>query len=174
MGTPKGLLDYHGRPWIVAQLAALPPARVVVVLGHDAAAYREVLEGAEVTIAVNPAPERGAFSSLQVGLEAAGKGAAFVLPLDVPAPNASVWERLEATASSALPVWEQKGGHPVRVSEELARRLCRLDPSDPAARLDTQLRMDGALRVPVEDVRVTMNLNTPEAWRRFVENQDPE
>ena len=99
MGEPKGLVLFEGRPWIETQLESLGPRRVVVVLGHDRERYLEAVPGlarpaGPLQVVVNPDPERGPFSSLQVGLSAVARsseGAAFVLPLDVPAASAATW-----------------------------------------------------------------------------------
>ena len=88
-GMPKGLIEVGGRPWVECQIEALRRAgisKIIVVLGHHQEAYEPVLRGRGVTIAVNPDPERGPFSSLQSGLGSldAGAVAAWVLPVDVP------------------------------------------------------------------------------------------
>src|SRR5437879_4674848 len=97
-GEPKGLMEIDGRPWIEHQLEAFAAigARAIVVLGYDADAYRAALDRCSfaveiaVEIAINAAPERGPFSSLQEGARRA-RGAAFVLPIDVPCPERTVW-----------------------------------------------------------------------------------
>lgn len=81
MGTPKGLLDYHGHPWLAEQLKRFKAAfglRAVIVLGFHHEQYFEQMPwlreaeknpvnqfGLEISVAINPAPEHGQFSSLQ-------------------------------------------------------------------------------------------------------------
>ncbi|MBI4765048.1 MAG: NTP transferase domain-containing protein [Deltaproteobacteria bacterium] len=81
MGSPKGLLDYQGQPWLIEQLRRFKAAsgkRAVVVLGfHQEQYFAKIpwLEkavnqpiaqlGLEMLVAVNPMPEQGQFSSLQ-------------------------------------------------------------------------------------------------------------
>jgi molybdenum cofactor cytidylyltransferase len=178
MGEPKGLVLFAGRPWIEAQLAALDGRRVTVVLGHDGARYLEVIPdlAKRAEVVVNPDPDRGPFSSLQVGL-AAVRGSApapvFVLPVDVPAASAGVWRALEEALDpgldAAIPVFEGRGGHPVLLASPFIGRLCSRDPASPEARLDVELRLAKARRVPTDDPRVRMNLNAPEDWGKLVE-----
>ncbi len=81
MGTPKGLLDYHGHPWLIEQLERFKAAsgkRLIIVLGFHQAPYLEQIPwlvkavteplqqlGLEISVVINPAPEHGQFSSLQ-------------------------------------------------------------------------------------------------------------
>jgi CTP:molybdopterin cytidylyltransferase MocA len=81
MGTPKGLLDYQGHPWLVEQLMRFKVAsvmRVIIVLGFHQSPYfkqipwleegvnKSVLNlGLEISVVINPIPEQGQFSSLQ-------------------------------------------------------------------------------------------------------------
>ena len=85
MGTPKGLLNYHGHPWLIEQLRRFKAAsgkRVIIVLGFHQAPYFEQIPwmvkavtepvqelGLEISATTNPAPEHGQFSSLQCAID---------------------------------------------------------------------------------------------------------
>ncbi|HEY8091608.1 MAG TPA: NTP transferase domain-containing protein [Polyangiaceae bacterium] len=173
LGEPKGLVVVEGRTWIDRQLEALGGRRAVLVLGHDRDRYLPVILalGRPVDLVTNPDPDRGPFSSLQEGLAAVDAGsAAFVLPVDVPAPGKAVWEALEASlgaAEAAVPVHEGKGGHPVLLGPALVARLLTRPAS---SRLDEELRaLPLVARVPVDDPRVGLNLNTASDWGRVRE-----
>jgi CTP:molybdopterin cytidylyltransferase MocA len=80
MGTPKGLLDYHGHPWLIEQLKRFKAAsgkRAIIVLGFHQTPYFEQIPwlekavkqpeeqlGLEISTLINPIPEYGQFSSL--------------------------------------------------------------------------------------------------------------
>jgi molybdenum cofactor cytidylyltransferase len=179
LGTPKGLVAVGGRPWIEHQLDALEEAgvrEVVVVLGADRGLYLSALPGLRqrASVAINEAPDRGPFSSLQVGLASVDAGCAvFVLPVDVPAAAPEVWRELagalerRVAADAAVPSsGEGQGGHPVLLSSRLVARLRSL-PS--TSRLDHLLRGDDVdvSRVVTSDIRVGMNLNEPRDWARL-------
>ena len=201
MGSPKGLLSIEGAPWIVHQLRRfreIGGRHVFVVLGHWEAEYRRAIEmeGAqsgdlEIEFVKNPAPDRGAFSSVQLGIEAVlrhaltfsgpvpalnRESALALLPLDVPVPHASVWTKLSVAfkaeaVSAVLPELNQKGGHPVLLSREFARRLLDYPLEREDARLDHQLRALSPveiLRIPVKDPEVLLNLNQPAQWREYL------
>lgn len=180
MGRPKGLLEVNGRPLILEQIEQFRAAggkEIVFVLGFHADEYRAVLGTTkDVTIVVNEHPERGQFSSLLVGCSALlvnGRGMArhaptFVLPVDVPAPGKDVWEKLAAAMKKevdvCIPMYGDRGGHPVLLSARFVEKLLTIAPDHPDARLDIQIhRLDQGriARIPVDDRRVAMNVNTP-------------
>jgi molybdenum cofactor cytidylyltransferase len=173
MGEPKGLVLVHGRPWIDLQLDTIEGAgsSAVVVLGFDRERYEAARTGlaGRARVVHNPDPDRGPFSSLQCGLAALPPGeSAYVLPVDVPAPEVGVWARLSEALGpaidAAVPTYEGRGGHPVLLSPRLVARLLGLPP---ASRLDLELAASTVARVPVGDARVRMNLNVPEDWGKL-------
>jgi molybdopterin-guanine dinucleotide biosynthesis protein A len=151
MGMPKGLVEIDGEPWILHQLRAVPPP-VIVVVG------RERYEGLVVDPVVNEDPDRGPFSSVRTGALHTTAASAFILPLDVPSPDPRVYRALEQAGPCAVPVFEGRGGHPVLVPLEPIRQARDDD------RLDHLLARLHPRRVPVDDRRVRMNLNTPADW----------
>jgi len=177
-GMPKGLIDVDGRPWLEHQLDALRRnglRNIVVVLGHHAERYLPILEQRSVRHATNPAPDRGPFSSLQVGLAALNPGSsAWVLPLDVPCPSREVWMALQQkfaddSSEVVLPTYGGRGGHPVLLSSSMVQALAALPVDHPDSRLDRQihaLSADRVGRVEVKDPRVLDNLNTAEDFAR--------
>lgn len=111
-GKVRASLD--GRPLLAHVVAAVREAgigRVVVVLGRDAGAVLGAVREAEpaalerVVVAVNPAPERGLATSLQLGFGAASAtpipAAIFVLLGDQPRVRAGVLRELFRAAGAA-------------------------------------------------------------------------
>lgn len=180
LGFPKGLVRVEGMPWLERQLrsyAACGGDRACVVLGHDLDVYRASLPwldaarraairrfGLELRAAVNPEPDRGMRSSLDLGLaELAAEGSVFVLPVDCPAPS-ELWARLErAEGDAVVPTHGGRGGHPVRLGESVRAALRRSD-----APLNEVLRSCAVRRLEVDDPSVVTNLNGREQWERWL------
>ena len=81
-GGGKLLAPLAGRPvlqHVLDALAAAGVGEVVVVLGQDAAAIEDAIAWRTERRVINPDPERGLSSSVRVGFEAVGEGAASVL-----------------------------------------------------------------------------------------------
>ena len=81
-GGGKLLAPLAGRPvlqHVLDALAAAGVGEVVVVLGGDAAAIEDAVAWRTERRVINPDPERGLSSSVRVGFEAVGEGAASVL-----------------------------------------------------------------------------------------------
>lgn len=195
MGVAKGLLSYNGRPWLLEQLDRFADAggrQVVIVLGyrsdeycHSIAWLQDACEqpmeyhGLKVSVCINPTPELGPFSSLQSGARTASEletvDGAFILPIDVPCPGTKVWMALaeshtEQTAV-CMPRFGERGGHPVLLSAAFLTQIMAESPESADARLDRQIKkLDTELieRVVVDDVRISLNLNTPERWQEYV------
>lgn len=195
MGVAKGLLPYNGRSWLLEQLdrfAAAGGRQAVVVLGYRSDEYCQVIpmlqdacdqpveyHGLKVSACLNPTPELGPFSSIQSGartvLELETVDGAFILPIDVPCPEAKVWTALaeahtEQTAV-CIPRCGGRGGHPVLLSTAFLTQIMAESPQSADARLDRQinnLEIELIERVVVEDNNISLNLNTPERWQEYV------
>lgn len=165
------------RSWLDRQVDALRAAgigRIVLVLGHRPRRVLACLHR-RVVLVRNPQPARGPFVSLQCGLRAAGADA-LIVPLDAPLPPAvELRHMLQARhdADALVPFGaDELGGHPVLLSQHFVQRLARLDPTDAASRLDTQLRTLAPerrrwLKLKVRSTR--LNLNTEQAWRAYLQ-----
>jgi CTP:molybdopterin cytidylyltransferase MocA len=198
MGTPKGLVDYQGQPWLLEQLSRFEAAsgkEAVIVLGFHQEQYFEripwlrgardeasVQSGLAVSVVVNKTPEFGQFSSLQRAIPfilEKGWSGAFVLPVDVPGPQREVYSRLGAGFNNELdvviPQYRSKGGHPVLLSRRFLGRLISLPVADNEARLDKQIRAlspEQVAKVRVRDPQVCLNINTLEEFRAFADRRD--
>ncbi|MCK4896493.1 MAG: nucleotidyltransferase family protein [Candidatus Heimdallarchaeota archaeon] len=182
MGEPKGLLNYRGRPFLVHQIERLLEiglSEIIVVLGKDYKLYHEkVPEFNGVEFTVNPATERGQFSSIQCGMQKIKSSTAsgvFIFPIDVPCSDEEVWVELANALSSSniavtIPEFQGKKGHPVLISREFMQHLisCGFD-----TRLDfeiyKQIDLKKAKIISVNDKNITRNLNTPEDWKEYEE-----
>lgn len=181
MGRPKALLTFpDGATLLERQCALLLEggcSQVIVVVGAHAS---EIMKGhlaLPARWAVNQAWERGQFSSLQVGLEAAMQSdveGVLVLPVDALTETPAVPEALITVAGhnphldAIVPDLEGRGGHPVYLSRRAASRLLAIPAEGESSRLDLQLAQLGqVLRLPVTDSGIIENVNTIEEWERF-------
>ena len=165
--------------------------RVCIVLGFKNEEYLEVFpflneaknfwyehQGLKISVAINPMPQFGQFSSIQSGLKAhklsENYDGVFVLPVDVPCPEKDVWKSLGSSIKPnidvCVPTFEEKGGHPVYLSSSFIQKLVELPVEAKDARLDMQiheLSKDRVARVEVTDQKVGLNLDTPEQFKAF-------
>lgn len=179
----------------VKALADAGARAVTVVLGHALEDHERSIPfvatraggpfregGAEVHVIVNPDPDRGPFSSLVLAVLRArsvdpGAPGFAVLPVDVPCPEATTWDALRTAFAEradavhvVTPDLAGRGGHPVLVDRAFADGLVVRSTSSVPQRLDHAIADAGEsarLRVPVRDVRVVANLNTPDDFARW-------
>lgn len=180
MGRDKALLPWppgsQSDTLLSAAIQALRPIAqsVIIVAGKNEETVAPVAEAHGAMIVRNPAPERGQFSSLQVGLQAAldhGCRAAMITPVDCPPLRASSLEALGAAFEQALArgVWavapENHGrrGHPLFASRELVEAFLNA-PVTSNAREVKRAHADKFEYVTVPDTLLTADLNTPEEY----------
>jgi molybdenum cofactor cytidylyltransferase len=173
-GPSKPLALFRGRPMLAHALDAAAAARtdpVIVVTGHAQEAVRRVCEAAfgPVRLVENPDYASGLASSLKAGFAALPHDAAgaVILLADMPLVSADVIDRLVAAfeddpqASAVIPVNEGRRGNPVLLSARLADAIMQLEGDRGAGQI---LRnRDDICEVPVADVAVLADVDTPEA-----------
>ena len=185
MGSPKGLLDFNNRPWILEQISrfkSLKVPKVYIGLGYDNDLYFKniewfkkanndfcVFDGVEVRVVVNPFPERGSFSTLQAVLkEVENTKDVLVLPIDVPILNTKELQELIAIESLVtIPKANGKNGHPVKLASLFWNELLALDINSNEARLDYQIKCiepSNITYLKVLDPAICQNLNNREDW----------
>jgi CTP:molybdopterin cytidylyltransferase MocA len=153
---------------------------VIVVAGKNEPAITPVVYAHGAFLAVNRQPERGQFSSLQVGLQEVinhGRDAAFVALIDRPPVQPRTLQQLrEAFLDSASDVWvvvpelqqgkEMVHGHPILIGKEMMDAF-RHAPVTATAR-DVEHQFQKHIRyVPVDDPLLAMNVDTPEDYARL-------
>lgn len=164
MGRPKPLLQLDGETFLdrLIQRFSGICGPVIVVLGYHAGEVRAgIARRAEAQIVVNPAPEEGMLSSLQCGLRAVPDDVRSVLftPADLPCIARQTIKRLASIdAPLAIPTFQQRKGHPVRVSREIAGELETL-PLD--ARASDVIHRHRAHLVEVDDPGILRDVDTP-------------
>ncbi len=182
MGSDKALL-----PWppgaigtrdtfLSSTIGLLSPFTdmVIVVVGSNEPNLAPVVYAAGGFVVRNPAPERGQFSSLQVGLHEVlnrGRDAAMITLVDRPPVEAATLEVLLAAFDAAVsqgkwavvPEYGGKHGHPILAGRELMEAFLKAPASATAREIEHQ-NQEHIQYVPVNDPRVAINVNTPEDY----------
>lgn len=180
MGSDKALL-----PWpsgsqtgtlLSAAIMALRPLaeRVIVVAGQNQEKLAPIADEFKAVLVRNPAPERGQFSSMQVGLRAAmdtACDAAMITPVDCPPLSAASLEALATAFEEARTrgVWavapENKGrrGHPLLAGRELIEAFLAAPPTSNAREVKRK-HAEKFESVRVTDALLSADLNTPEEY----------
>lgn len=170
-GGIKLVADVAGEPLLQRTLRCLLDAglaRVIVVVSADRApilrAAVPLLDEPRVRVVVNPEPERGMFSSIQVGLAAVdADGPVVVLPADMPFVRAETVSALLAAyehgqAAVSVASYDGKRGHPIVLPAEVRVRLVAQSPS--TSLKDALLAMGVSWQdVPVDDPGVLRDVD---------------
>jgi len=157
---------------------------VLVVAGKNAAALETVADAHGAFLVNHPDPDRGQFSSIQVGLREVlnrGRDAAILSPVDHPPALPGTIQALRAAFLSSAPdIWavvpelprdgERVHGHPILVGRELMEQFLRA-PADAIARDIEHQHQEHILYLPVTDVRVAANIDTPEQYERLLRSE---
>ena len=157
-----------------------PCELVLVVAGANAANLRPTVYGCGADLVVNPAPDRGQFSSLQVGLQAVlsrGRDTAMVTLVDRPPLQPTTLVAL-VTAFRArahgtwavVPEYQGSHGHPILIGREMIEALLRAPVSSNAREVEHAHQQRISYLVTA-DPMVTTNIDTPEAYASIQSHQ---
>jgi molybdenum cofactor cytidylyltransferase len=185
MGRDKALLPWPpagpstspgSETLLSAAIAALKPfsVSVVVVAGTNAANIAHIVSANGATMVQNPAPERGQFSSLQVGLRqvlALGCDAATITLVDCPPLCGTSMQKLSSAFDRALsegkwgvaPENGGKHGHPLLANRVLIDAFLAA-PVTSNARVVKRANSEKIQAVPVPDSLASVDVNTPEEY----------
>jgi molybdenum cofactor cytidylyltransferase len=184
MGADKALLEFPGASsgggtnFLSAQIASLKPhcEIVLVVAGRNAATLKADVFRQAADLVVNPDPDRGQFSSLQIGLHELlnrGRNLALITHVDripaQPATLATLKEKFAARPHGTwmvVPEYDAVHGHPVFAGREMIEAWLRA-PATSIARDIEHANQQHIEYVPVHDPNVTANINTPEEYERL-------
>jgi molybdenum cofactor cytidylyltransferase len=183
MGRDKALLPWPPQPpgprgsiaenFLTADIDLLDDHSdlVIVVAGKNAPNLAPLIYARGAFMLINPAPERGQFSSLQVGLQDVlnrGRDAAIVTLVDRPPARAqtlvqlcTAFEGVYARQKWAVvPEFGGKHGHPIVIGREMIHAFLSASPMATARDVEHQ-HQDRIDYVAVDDPFVTMNVDTP-------------
>jgi molybdenum cofactor cytidylyltransferase len=178
MGRDKALLPWRDGTFLSAAIRALQPATelVIVVAGANAPQLQPIADAHAAFLVVNPDPQQGQFSSLQVGLQEVlnrGRDAAIVTLVDRPAADVETVQQVRSAflvsdeqVWAVVPDYQGKHGHPYVIGREMIEAFLRA-PTPSSAR-DVEHANQAHIRyVPVNDPLVTANVDTPEEFEKL-------
>lgn len=181
MGQPKLLLDWGGQPVIRRAVESARAGGVddlVVVLGPDAEAIKQALEGLPVRSVVNPNPEAGQASSIVCGIKALEPNAeaALIVLGDQPALPPQVIPRLLETFRQTkkpvvAPLYRGAQGNPVLFAASVFAELRALS-GDRGARPVVEKDPSRVALAPF-DLPMPFDLDTPEEYDRLRPGRRP-
>jgi molybdenum cofactor cytidylyltransferase len=184
MGTDKALLPWppvapgaqpSGQTFLSAAIDALFPfsEMVLVVVGKNESNLAPVIYAHGASLVCNPDPDRGQFSSLQVGLQEVlnqGRDAAMVTLVDRPPANAATLQILCTAFTNAatdlwavIPEYQGKHGHPFLIAREMIGAFLKAPSSATAQDIEHQ-NIQHIEYVAVDDSLVTLNVDTPQDY----------
>ena len=184
MGTDKALLPWPpaasgsastGQTFLSAAIQALDlfSDKVIVVVGKNENNLAPIVYANGASLVRNPDPDRGQFSSLQVGLQEVlneGRDSAMVTLVDRPPANAATLKKLYSAFTDApsdvwavIPEFNGKHGHPYLVAREMIEAFLKAAPSANARDIEHQ-NLPHIAYVAVDDPLVTLNVDTPEEY----------
>ena len=184
MGTDKALLPWPplvaGQPLSnetflssAIRSFALSTDFVVVVVGRNEAALAPIAYANGASVVTNPDPDRGQFSSLQVGLHEVlnrGRDAAMITLVDRPPVGRATIQTLREAFEAAAPyVWavvpEVAGrhGHPYLVGREFIEVFVQAPATGNAREVERRYQ-EHIQYVAVDDSFVALNINTPQDY----------
>jgi len=151
---------------------------VIVVAGKNLENIAPVVYAHGGVILENPAPERGQFSSLRIGLHEVlnrGRDTAMITLVDRPPAAQSTLERLRCAFEmavakgkwAAVPEYGGQHGHPYLAGREMIEAFLRA-PEDSTARDVEHRNVQRIEYVPVADPFVSTNVDTPEQYAELV------
>lgn len=146
---------------------------VLVVAGKNANAIQSIVYSQSAFLTCNHEPERGQFSSLQIGLQEVldhGRDAAMITLVDRPPVRSETLGRLVQSFSrrdhgtwAVVPEFDGKHGHPILVGREMIEAFLKA-PVTSSAREIEHANQNRISYIPVPDPSVVANIDTPEDY----------
>ena len=148
---------------------------IVVVINKDVKNHSEYFDQLpeKVTCLLNKHPEFERFYSVKFGLQTIRKSDfCFIQNVDNPFIDSQILDLLYQQRSDekyVSPVFENKGGHPVLLNRENINHILNWPVN--SANFKKVLNSMEGLNVEMPDDRVLININSPEEYKRFFNNQ---
>ncbi len=182
MGKPKWSLPFDEKQTFIERITQTylqaGCGKVVLVLNREGVASVErrglLKENRRVLPVLNPFPEKERFFSVQTGLKALqDHPAVFLQNVDNPFVTSDILFCLAGSfraGAYVVPQYGSRNGHPILLSGKIAGDL--VASSNEKENLRRFLRKYPKIICPVQNERILLNINTPEAYRRVFGKAD--
>ncbi len=175
MGFPKLSLRYDEKEnfieHIISEYLSFGCKDIAVVVNEIGFEYLnkyEIQFPDIVKVVINEHPEWHRFYSLKIGAKSLSEThSVFIHNVDNPFVNNDVLKALFNninTADYISPEFEGKGGHPFLLSEKVIKEIAQVE--EDRKHLKEFLNQFLKIKVPVEDEKVLVNINTTEEYRK--------
>jgi len=178
MGRPKAFLPIEGQTFIERIVNVFKESKVekiLVVLGHNADETKNQISHLPVSVIVNEDYSKGQLSSLHAAVRSlSGESVDGIVVhlVDQPFVSTEVIDLIIDNFYSSkklivLPCYHGRRGHPVLFSKALFPELLNA-PLDRGAKTVVHAHPAETLMIEVDDERVTVDLDTPEQYQRYI------
>jgi molybdenum cofactor cytidylyltransferase len=174
MGYPKALLPLGSERFITHILGILRNLgfpKPVIILGRAAPIIQPQIENWPASIQINPNPDRGQLSSIQLGLAAIGSEfiAGMIWPVDQPAVSEDLVFRvaqlfLTSGALIACPKCNETRGHPAIFRRSLFQEFMEAPLEEGPKRILMRHREESAILL-TEELGAIHDIDTPEDYQ---------
>jgi molybdenum cofactor cytidylyltransferase len=170
MGYPKALLPIGNGTFLTRILGIVQEiglATPVIILGRAASVIHPTIQNWPAKIKINPDPDRGQLSSIQLGLASLGASAqaCMIWPVDHPAVSAELVRSLaqlfiESECVLAFPKFEEKRGHPAIFHRSVFREFLKAPLEEGPKKIILRYLQDTA-EFPTDESAVVQDIDTP-------------
>lgn len=175
MGRPKLLLPFNEQLTFIEQIVNTyrdSGCEDIFLVVNEVSARlleKQQLKLKNTRLIINPHPEWQKFYSLQLAVSAMKKvQSAFIQNIDNPFVNSqtlSILAEKSETADYIVPTFKEKGGHPFIASQQILDEV--LKEQNPQTHLKKFMKRFPSLRIPVNEERVIVNINSREEYERW-------
>ncbi len=179
MGEPKQLLALGGKTLLqrtLENVCASQAQDIVLVLGFAAEAITTQIEVEGVRVVINPDHQQGMGTSLRAGLAAldAQTQAALIVLADQPFVSPTTLDQIinhyqQSDGQIVIPTYRGFRGNPVLLDRSVFPEVMALS-GDIGCRAIFGDHLDGIVKVPVGDIGILLDIDTPEdlaRWQQF-------
>jgi len=176
MGYPKALLPLGAETFLTRILGVLRKNALpapIIVLGRSATVIQPLICEWDAEVCINPDPDRGQLSSIQLALSCIRPefDAGMIWPVDQPAVSEKLVRELShlfiATGSMiTCPVYRGRRGHPAIFHRELFREFMEAPLEEGPKKIIVRYEQATAL-LPTDESAVVRDIDTPSDYEEL-------